>query len=331
MRMEVAPGIIQLKIPIPNNPLGNLNCYLIEGTEGWLMVDTGWFTPETFDSLKKGLKKWEIDLTDIATIVITHIHPDHFGLAGRIKQISPKIELLMHRFEADLIESRYIKLRDLRQKIGAMLSRHGVPQYKISELESSSLPAMEYVRITAPDGTLYGGEKIFTGTYGLEVIWTPGHSIGHICLYEPKNQLLFAGDHILPKITPSVGYHTQSGDNPLGDYLNALRKLENLPVEKVLPAHEDIFLDLRGRIGEIIEHHKERSEEIGEVISTGPKSAYEISSQITWNVKDPGWDNMPPLNKRLAVMETLAHLEHMRWKGQVQKIFQEDFVFFGLQ
>ena len=329
--MEVAPGIIQLKIPIPNNPLGNLNCYLIEGTEGWLMVDTGWFTPETLDSLNTGLKTWKIDLSDIATIVITHIHPDHFGLAGRIKQISPKIELLMHRFEADHIESRYIKLRDLRQKIGAMLSRHGVPQYKISELESSSLPAMEYVRITGPDGTLYGGETILTGTYRLEVIWTPGHSIGHICLYEPINQLLFAGDHILPQITPSVGYHTQSGDNPLGDYLNALRKIENLPVRKILPAHEDIFSDLRGRIREIIEHHKERSEEIEREISKGPKSAYEISSQITWNVKDSDWENLPPLSKRLAVMETLAHLEHMRWEGKVQKIFQDDFVFFGLQ
>lgn len=328
--MEVAPGIIQLKIPIPNNPLENLNCYLIEGTDGWLMVDTGWFTPETFDAMKDGLMGLKIDLMDIATIVITHIHPDHFGLAGRIKEISPRIELLTHRFEADLIESRYIKLRDLRQKIGAMLSRHGVPQYKISELESSSLPAMEYVRITVPDSTLYGGETILTGTYDLEVIWTPGHSIGHVCLYEPKNQLLFSGDHILPKITPSVGYHTQSGDNPLGDYLNALRKLENLPVKGILPAHEDMFTDLRGRIREIINHHKERSDEIRHVISMGPKSAYEISSQITWNVEDSDWDNMPPLSKRLAVMETLAHLEHLRWDGQVKRTKEEGFIFFGL-
>ena len=82
---------------------------------------------------------------------------------------------------------------------------------------------------------------------------------------------------------------------------------------------------------EIIEHHRERSEAIGEVISKGPISAYEISSQITWNVKDSNWEDMPPLSKRLAVMETLAHLEHMRWEGEVQKILQDDFVFFGLQ
>jgi glyoxylase-like metal-dependent hydrolase (beta-lactamase superfamily II) len=212
-----------------------------------------------------------------------------------------------------------------------MLSRHGVPSFRISELESSSLPAMDYVRITIPDSTLYGGETVFTGTYGLEVIWTPGHSIGHICLYEPKNQILFAGDHILPKITPSVGYHTQSGDNPLGDYLHALGKLEHLAVQKVLPAHEDIFSDLQGRIAEIVEHHKERSEEIGQVISKGSESAYEISSRITWNVKDSDWENMPPLSKRLAVMETLAHLEYMRWGGRVRKTIRDDFVFFTLQ
>jgi len=95
--MEVAPGIYQLKLPIPDNPLENLNCYLVEGKEGWLMVDTGWFTPETFDFLKNGLKDLGIALADITTIVVTHVHPDHFGLAGRIKHVSPNTELLTHR------------------------------------------------------------------------------------------------------------------------------------------------------------------------------------------------------------------------------------------
>jgi glyoxylase-like metal-dependent hydrolase (beta-lactamase superfamily II) len=329
--MEVAPGIYQLKVPIPNNPLENLNCYLIEGNDGWLMLDTGWFTPETFDSLKNGLKDLGITLTDISTIVVTHVHPDHFGLAGRIKHVSPDTKLLTHRLEADLIDSRYIKFSALQRKMGAMLSRYGVPSLELSALESSSMPALEFVRITFPDSTLYGGEIIATGRYNLEVIWTPGHSMGHICLYEPRNQLLFSGDHILPNITTNVSYHVESGDNPLGDYLYSLHKLENLPVEKILPAHEDIFTGLRGRITELEEHHNNREAEIQQAILKGTRSAYEISSQITWNIPDLDWDNLPPLHKRIAVMETIAHLECMRWEGKVQRIVEDDFLMFGLK
>ena len=324
--MELAPGIYKIKVPIPNNPLENLNCYLIKGKDGWVMIDTGWYTPETFSSLKKSLKKLGIALSDIATIVITHIHPDHFGLVGRIRQISPATKVITHKFEAELIESRYIKFHDLRQSMEFVLRRHGVPPSKISELKSSSMPAMEFVSITFPDSTLYGGETISTGVYDLEVIWTPGHSIGHICLYEPKNKLLFSGDHVLPKITPSVVYHIQSGDDPLGDYLNALHKIENLPVDKILPAHERIFTNIRRRVTEIVEHHENRNREIRHAISNGYHSAWEISSQISWNVQDSKWTSLSPLTKRLAVMETVAHLEYMCWRGKVKRMVKKNLV-----
>ncbi|MFC1822985.1 MBL fold metallo-hydrolase [Thermodesulfobacteriota bacterium] len=326
--MEIVPGVYLVKVPIPDNPLGHLNCYMVEGKEGWLMIDTGWFTPEAFDSLKKGLGELGIALTDIATIFVTHVHPDHFGLAGRIRQISPNTKFITHRIEADLIEPRYIKFSELQKQMGVMLKRHGVPASQLAELGSSSMPALEYVRITFPDINLYGGEIIDTGKYELEVIWTPGHSMGHVCLYEPVNRLLFSGDHILPHITPNVSYHVQSGDNPLGDYLNALHKLENLPAAKVLPAHEYVFEDLPGRIREIGEHHKEREEEIRQVILEGSRSAYEISSQLTWNIPDADWEKLPPLHKRVAVTETIAHLEYMRWAGKAQRVLEDDLLMY---
>lgn len=326
--MEVAPGIYQIKVPIPNNPLENLNCYLVEGKEGWLMVDTGWFTPETFDSLKNGLAGLDIAFTDIATIVVTHVHPDHFGLAGRIKHLSPNTQLITHQLESDLIEPRYIKFSELQHKMSAMLRRHGAPSSELLALKSSSMPAIEFVRVTFPDSTLYGGEIISTGRYDLEVIWTPGHSIGHICLYEPENQLLFSGDHILPNITTNVSYHVQSGDNPLGDYLNALHKIENLPVKKILPAHEHVFTDLRGRITKLIGHHDDREAEIQQAVLKGLHSAYEISSQISWNIPDLDWDKLPSLHKRIALLETAAHLECMRWEGKIQRIIEDGLVTF---
>ena len=114
--MEIGPGIYQLKIPIPDNPLGHLNCYLIEGRGGWLMIDTRWYTAEALSSLQTGLGDLGLTLTDITTMVVTHVHPDHFGLAGKIKQVSPKTELLTHRWESDLIESRYVKFSELKEK-----------------------------------------------------------------------------------------------------------------------------------------------------------------------------------------------------------------------
>ncbi len=327
--MQIVPGIYQLKVPIPDNPLGYLNAYLLEGRNGWLLVDTGWNTPTAFACLETGLKELGLTLEDIATIIVTHVHPDHFGLAGRIKHASPKTELLTHRWEADLIESRYIKFSELQDEMATMLQRQGVPPVELSTLPYASMPALRFVTVANPDRVLYGGEIISTGVYDLEVIWTPGHSPGHICLYEPNNKILFSGDHILPTISPNVGYHVQSGDNPLGDYICALHKVENLPVTKVLPAHEHIFTDLPGRIRELINHHEARKAEIQEAITREALNVYDVSAHITWNIPGLTWEQLPPLQKRFAVTETMAHLQSMRWEGKVRKIVEENSVLYA--
>ncbi|MDO8472873.1 MAG: MBL fold metallo-hydrolase [Dehalococcoidia bacterium] len=317
--MEIAPGIHQLKVPIPDNPLGHLNCYLVKGTAGWLMVDTGWYTPDAYEGLKQGLKDMGLTLNDIATMVVTHIHADHFGLAGRIKASSPKTKLVMQRWEADLIETRYIKFAQLRDKMSALFLRHGVPEIQLEPMKSASMPMLQYVITTFPDQTVHGGEILSTGVYDLEVIWTPGHSPGHICLYEPQNRLLFSGDHVLPKVSPNISYTAESGDNPLGDYIGALRKVQKLPVTKVLPAHEHIFTDLYGRVEDIIAHHDKRKREILAVVAKEPRNAYYVSSRINWDVPKLKFDQFPDHMKRSAVTETVAHLEALRWEGRLTR------------
>ena len=321
--MEITKGIYQIKVPIPNNPLGYLNCYIIKGTQGWLMIDTGWNAAHSLTSLQKGLQELGLTLDDISTIVITHVHPDHFGLAGKIRQLNPAIKMLTHRWESDVIESRYVKFGELREKMSGLLERHGVPSLNLAALGSASMPVLDFVTVTFPDRILYGGEVVSTGIFDLEIIWTPGHSPGHICLYEPKNKLLFAGDHVLPKISPNISYNVQSGDNPLGDYIHALHKIEHLPVSKVLPAHEEVFLDLSGRVKELIAHHDVRKKEIAQVIAEEPHNAWEIAAKVTWDIPLP-WNRFPPLHKRSAVMEVIAHLECMRWEGSVTKITEDN-------
>ncbi|MDP6100169.1 MAG: MBL fold metallo-hydrolase [Dehalococcoidia bacterium] len=323
--MEIIPGIHQIKVPIPDNPLGFLNCYVLKGKSGWLMIDTGWYTQDAFNALEAGLKGMGLNFSDIETIVVTHVHADHYGLAGRIKQVSPSTKLMTHRWEGDLIESRYIKFAELRDKMGAVLALHGVPQVDLDSLQSASMPVLEYVSVTMPDVSLYGGEVLSTGIFNLEVLWTPGHSPGHICLWESEHRILFSGDHILPEITPNISFHVQSGDSPLADFINSLNKLRNLPATQVLPAHENIFANLRERIDQIKEHHEQRKEEIRGVIRQEPQNAWFISSQITWNIPQP-WDQFNSLDRRIAVTETIAHLEYMRWEGSVERLLQDGII-----
>jgi glyoxylase-like metal-dependent hydrolase (beta-lactamase superfamily II) len=328
---SIARGIYQVRIPLSDGHafvLDNVNCYLIEGQSGWLLIDTGWYMPGSFRVLEESLQSLDLKMTDIQTIVLTHSHPDHYGMAGKIRQQAPKITLICHRWEADMIESRFIKFSVPREDIAFLLEKHGVPEGDIDALGSASMPILQRVTVTLPDHVLYGGEIISTGVYDLEVIWTPGHSPGHICLYEPRNRLLFCGDHVLPTITPNVGYHVLSGDNPLGDYLCALRKLAHLKVERVHPGHEYSFSDLPSRINAILEHHRVRGEEILGLIAGGFTNSYEIARRLTWSLNMP-WEQFTPLQRRAAVTEAIAHLEYLRWEGKINKVFKDNRISYG--
>jgi len=137
---------------------------------------------------------------------------------------------------------------------------------------------VKYVAPTPPDVTLNGGEEVTAGDFTFRVLWTPGHSPGHICLYEPARKVLLSGDHILPGITPNVGLHPQSGTDPLGDYLRSLKEIRKMDISLVLPGHEEPFADVGKRIGELIRHHQQRNSNIIAKIRTEPKTAYQIAT-----------------------------------------------------
>ncbi len=327
---EVTPGIYQLELPLPpGSSIKYVNAYLVQGDNEYLLIDTGWNTEEVFEALKGQLAEIGVGFKDITQIVVTHIHPDHYGLAGRLKQLSPA-NIALHHLEGKLIGSRYIDMERLLQQIKQWLHINGVAVNELPELQTASLGMEKFVAPTSPDVIFRGGETVAIGSLNFQVIWTPGHSPGHISLYEPTQKILVSGDHILPTITPNIGLHPQSSSNPLADYLNSLNRLKQLDVALILPGHENPFNGLEARIEGLIQHHKQRNAEILEALAAKSKTAYQVSTGITWmsDIDGVGWHSLSPRNKRLALLETVAHLESMRVDGKVNKFSRDSITYY---
>lgn len=312
--VRILDGIYQLKVPLPGD-LVDTNVYLISGGEGWLMVDTGWESPEALSALRSELARGGIELKDISSIIITHFHPDHIGLAKATQEESGA-KVFLHREEARYVQGKFVfsEILERAGKWARVLELSKVERFTTSEFSFPSLPEVNVV--------LQGGEEIFWGDLHLRVIWTPGHSPGHICLYEPRKGLLFSGDHILPSITPNVSLNPLSGDNPLRDYIDSLKLLRELKVELALPAHEHIFTQVEKRIEELFCHHEERKREVMKVLFTGEKTPCEVASRISWlwDGRTISYSDLTPMDKVMALGETLAHLEFLRDEGRLEMI-----------
>ena len=318
MPTEVLSGLYQLKVPIPDNPLGWVLPYLIPGDDGYTLVDCGWNTEEAFAALEQELRELRLTFNDIKRLLVTHVHPDHYGLAGRIKEVCGA-EIIIHQRERDFIRSRYRDPQQLLARVATWLAEQGVPREEVEELQQSSMPARNWVVPAEPDAVLWGGETIDFGMYKFEVYWTPGHSPGHICFYDRAQRVILTGDHVLPTITPNVSLHPQQTGNPLGDYLASLERLQPLEVEQVLPAHEYSFTDLQGRLKGIVEHHHERLDTmVGIIAERGRATSYDVASNLMWTIGT--FDKFSSWMRRAAISETLAHLEYAVYEGRLRQV-----------
>lgn len=317
---EIIPGIYQLKIPIPDNPLEYTNIYLVRGDDGYLIIDAGWNDEKAFQSLEKQLAEIGVDFKDISQIIITHAHRDHYGLADRLRQLS-QAKISLHHLEENVIAPRYQNIDEVIHQLGQWFRSNGVPDNELPTLQTPFAGMSRPPALALPDTNIGDGEEIAIGVFNFRVLWTPGHSPGHICLYDSAQKILFSGDHVLPIITPNVSLQPQSDFNPLADFLDSLNKVKQLDVTLVLPAHEHIFSNLQTRVDQIVQHHQQRNLEILETVKFEPKTAYQIANEVTWMPELGGvkFRDLAPFDKRMAVLETLAHLEAMRVDGRVDK------------
>ena len=296
---EVVPGIHMLELPLPFS-LGIVNVYLVRLESGWMLIDCGMQTEACFQALTRALEGLAVDWTEIRQIVLTHIHPDHIGLASRAAALSGA-PLHLHRADDQLLAD-ITDLERHRAWQREVLTLAGVSTEMIALVGSSLVEIEQSFERIAPDRLLSGGESFATAHGALQVIWTPGHSPGHICLYDPVRRVLISGDHILEHISPNIGW--QPGRDVLGEFLSSLDLIAGLEVDLILPSHGAPFSGHRAWVRKTQEHHAERCARIVSLVEGGARTAHEIAGQV-WNRK------LSPFHYRFAIFEVLAHLEYL--------------------
>lgn len=313
------PGLWSIPVPIPVNPLRYVLVYALELRDGVAIVDAGWDTDEAYAALTAGLRTAGYEPTDVKAILVTHIHPDHYGLAGRMREVSGAW-IGLHPADAELLHERYDDdaIDTLLAQQEAQLRRCGVPPLSAEELARASMSIRKYVSFGKPDVLIEDRERLkLPGWEDLTALWTPGHSPGHLCFVSEERRLLLSGDHLLPRITPIITVHPQSAPNPLADYLDSLATVRGLDVDEVLPAHEYRFLEAARRVDQVVAHHRERLAEIeAAVAAAGGVSCWDLTTRLSWSRP---WEEIPTFMQRAATNETLAHLIWLEAHGRVAR------------
>ncbi|WP_250562297.1 MBL fold metallo-hydrolase [Sphaerisporangium fuscum] len=316
---RVRPGLWSIPVPIPINPLRYVLVYALELPDGVAIIDAGWNTEEAYTALQDGLAVAGYAMSDVRAVLVTHIHPDHYGLAGRVREASGAW-IGLHPADAALLHGRYddSAIEELVARERAMLVRSGVPPLSADELSGASRIIRNYVTMAGPDRLIEDGADLGLPGWDLKALWTPGHSPGHLCFVSPSRRVLFSGDHVLARITPIVAVHPQSGPDPLADYLDALAAVRHLDVDEVLPAHEYRFLELADRVGYVMAHHAGRLAEIETAVAGADGAAcWDITTRLTWSRP---WETIPAFMRRAATNETLAHLVYLEARGRVRRV-----------
>jgi len=305
---EVAHGVFELRLPIPFED-GLVNVFLFtDGAEADLL-DCGMNAEDSLDAIRQALD--HLGARRLRRLLVTHIHPDHYGAAGVLAGPG-RADLYIHRLEVPLVHPRYVELEQLVEQVRAYLLVNGVPDDEADVLSNSQRALSQVVKTAEPSVQLDGAELVEMGRHRLRVEWTPGHSPGHVCLFEVAGGVLFAGDHILPDLSPNIGLHPQSTPDPLHDYLAGLQRMTVLQPRQVLPAHGRPFTDIAGRVDALTSHHKRRLDQIVEILGEEQKTGWRVALDL-WGPRENLYE------KRLALQEGLAHLQALAVEGRVSK------------
>ncbi|MCQ4082124.1 MBL fold metallo-hydrolase [Streptomyces sp. RB6PN25] len=327
-------GVWSVPVPIPDNPLGHTLVHVLETDHGPVLIDTGWDDPASFDALADGLAVCGTSMPEIHGVLITHHHPDHHGLSGRVREASGAW-IAMHPADTAVVRrTRTAPQAAWLDYLIGKLSDAGAPEDHLAPLRAARASgrgrALPGLRAALPDREIVPGELVDLAGRRLRAIWTPGHTPGHVCLHLEEEHpaqhpgrggRLFSGDHLLPEITPHIGLYEDPDDaavtDPLGDYLDSLERIARLAPAEVLPAHQYAFADAAGRVGELLSHHAARLASLRELIAAHPLTPWQVAEAMEWNRP---WEHIPYGSRNIAVSEAEAHLRRLVKLGLAEPV-----------
>jgi len=310
---QVRPGLWSIAVPWPESSLRYTLAYLLNCPGGVALIDTGWPTERGWAALASGIRQTGHDLTEVRYVLVTHAHPDHLGLASQVRDTSGA-QVGMHPADAAILGRP--DAWPWRPRLGGWLRSRGAPADQAAEILDLMTGAVErHAHLARPDVEIEHGSRPLGAGTGLVAVWTPGHTPGHLCFYDEDRDVLLTGDHVLPRISPHIGFMPGTEGDPLGDYQVSLRALARYHAAEVLPAHEYRFGDLAGRIAALLRHHQRRLAEIEYVVACDPGlSTWAVAAALTWS---RGWEQTRGAARQSAVSETYAHLVHLRARQRV--------------
>jgi glyoxylase-like metal-dependent hydrolase (beta-lactamase superfamily II) len=313
---QVAPGVHRIPLPLPSDGLRAVNVYVIEDGGGLLLIDSGWALDVSRRQLQDSLAEIGAGLRDIRRFLVTHMHRDHYTQAVALRELCGATVALGAGEQPSLA---VLTGRDARPMTGhaARLVAAGAQQLIDAMVEAGWERPQAGADYADPDEWIAGGRRFEVGGRELEAIETPGHTRGHVVFADWRAGLLFAGDHVLPHITPSIGFEPAPPPLPLGDYLESLRLVRAMPDLRLLPAHGPVTDSVHERVDELLEHHDARLARVRAALAGGPRTAYQVAGSLTWTSRDKPLSGLDLINQTLAVSETGSHLDLLAAQGAV--------------
>lgn len=305
---SLGDGIHLIPAPLPFKSPQWVNTYVVETSDGLLMLDCGTDWEPGRDAIRDGFNSLGLEESAVHTLVVSHLHPDHVGMSARLVR-EWGCRFVMHERAATLID-RYNDTPGYIERLERIAGTHGVPQHVISVAAAVRRP--DYMPlIEPPDHVVTDGQLIDLGSgRALEVVHTPGHAPSHICLRDNRTGIFFSGDHVLPRISPVIMYEEDLGD-ALGDYISSLQRLLGIGIGLTYPAHGTIVERGDERTRQLLLHHDRRLLDMAELVREDDTTAWEVMMKSFR-------PNLDAIQTRLAFLETVAHLEHLRLTGRVR-------------
>ena len=313
---EVAPAVFRVPLPLPNDGLRAVNVYIIVTDVGLVCIDAGWAIPESRALFGDALASLGFTLADITRFLVTHVHRDHYTQAVYVRREvgsrvglgageKPILDLLQdpsrHPLMAQVERLRESGAATIADRVQGTFGDHVADP---SQWES-------------PDEWLRQGPVELSGRT-LEAVETPGHTAGHLVFHDLDARLLFAGDHVLSTITPSIGFEPVMTANPLGAFLTSLALVRSRPDAVLLPAHGPVTASVHARIDELLVHHRRRLEATEAAVHSGAVHAYEVGGALRWTRREHRLSDLDTFNAMLAVLETGAHLDLLVTQGRLK-------------